>query len=995
MNVVMKRQRVPCWLACVYAFFSICQVSYGLDPNHQLTQYLHRVWQAQEGLPGTSITFIRQTSDGYLWVGTQDGVVRFDGVRFTPLMELVNAGLGDFWARQMVEDGDGVKWLLGPDQRLVRVDSNGAHTISAEDGMTAEFSCIANEKGGGILACTADGLVRIRGNQKQVFHAREPFLWHPTAACEAGGGNVWLVAGSTVWTWNGETFSPYKTTPELNGSTFRAIVCDGDGIWVGSSKGVLHIRGNRERLYTQKDGLASTVVLSLTRGVHDTLWIGTRNGFSRLANGIIENFSYEDGLSQKIVFAIREDREGSLWVGTGHGLNQFVDGAAVRYTKREGLPSDNVGPLLEDRQGRLWAGTLDAGLARFDGRRFRAVPALTMRHVAALAEGSNGTLWVATDSGVARIQDGQATTLYSVASGLPADNVRAVFVDHKGNLWAGTEKGPAILKDSAFVQPPQLSTLRWPVVAVGQAADGDMLFALERAGIWSFDGEKVHKLDDREQLPFDDINAIFTDASGTTWIGSNGSGLGMIHNGNFKRFPLRDGVPDSEIYGFASDGKGRLWLAGSKGFYSIDAEVLQALRNGTTSRLKTVAYWQQEGLRTLQGTPNVSPVGGATRDGKVWFSTGRGLIAFEADLGARNIKVPVAISSVTVNGVDQDSRTLHELPPGSNNLEIDYTALTYLASQRIQFRYLLEGFDRNWIQAGARREAFYTNLPPGPYRFRVMACSDSFPCNEAVEPLAFEVLPHFYQRGRFAVLVALAIAGIIFAAYRLRMNKLKTQFALVLAERNRIARELHDTLIQGYSGITMQLQALTGRMHSEDDRQMLHEIILEAGQCLQDTRRSVAGLRAGVGSSAGLSQAIAIAARQAADPQQDVRLALKLEDRHQELPAEVKYNLVCIAQEAVTNAVKHSGAQDISVDLDCSGAELKLIIEDNGCGIAKNGMSSNGHYGMIGMRERAAQIGAQLKITSVPAKGTKVFLRLPLPKDARTGSAEARLKPIS
>jgi len=349
---------------------------------------------------------------------------------------------------------------------------------------------------------------------------------------------------------------------------------------------------------------------------------------------------------------------------------------------------------------------------------------------------------------------------------------------------------------------------------------------------------------------------------------------------------------------------------------------------------------------------------------------------------------------MTIDGKEVDSATVKTLGPGRVNVAFQYTALTYLAPGRMNFRYMLEGYDRDWINAGARREAFYTNLPPGKFRFRVVACGAFVACNESGVALDFEVAPEFYQRAWFIPLCMAVAALLAWLAYRFRVRQLREQFVLVLAERSRIARELHDTLIQGFSGITMQMHAFTSRLTASADQQALGEIIRDAGICLQETRRSVAGLRGGTGSSSGLAAAISDAARQLTQ-ERDIRLKLNLDDRQQELPAEVKYNLLCIVQEAITNSIKHSGARTIEVTLACSANDLRVSVRDDGRGMERGeGNGRAGHYGMVGMKERASQIGAELDLSSAPGQGTKVSVRMPVAPRGPLPSHEGRLEAV-
>ena len=389
-------------------------------------------------------------------------------------------------------------------------------------------------------------------------------------------------------------------------------------------------------------------------------------------------------------------------------------------------------------------------------------------------------------------------------------------------------------------------------------------------------------------------------------------------------------------------------------------------------------------MRVIECKPGVQPGVWKMNDGRLWFSTIRGLIVLDPSRLKRNVPPPpVVIEDPVVNGNSESPAAIGALAPGKKNLEFNYTGLSYLAPTRITFRYILEGYDAAWTDAGTRREAYYTNLPPGTFRFRVTACNSDGVCNEAGSVIQFTLAPHYYQTIWFWPFAAgvLALAGLL--AYRLRIRRLQQRFDLIVAERSRIARELHDTLIQGFSGITMAMQALAGRLRSSEERGTLQDIIHDAANCLRETRRSVAGLRGTREAESGLGASIAQAARQITETK-DVRLKLKLEKNPSGLPAEVEYNLLRIATEAVSNSVKHSGARTIEVTLKYSPEAIRLVVSDDGAGFEPDdhGHLKPGHYGLIGMKERAAQIGADFDFDSAPGRGTTVTVAAPLGRGA-------------
>jgi signal transduction histidine kinase/ligand-binding sensor domain-containing protein len=983
-----------CRVGVVCAWALLLPWASALDPTHNVTQSVHRIWQNQPGLRQSTINVVTQTSDGYVWLGTPSGVVRFDGSRFSSVPALEQASLGDFWARTIVEDSARRVWMLSNDFRLVLISDYGAKVFSEEDGLPfKEVSCLASGRSGAVWICTPSGLARFQDGQWRIYQDGEHFESRQIAACQASDHTVWSAGGSTITSWDGLAFVAHKLRSVPADTAMRTLLCATDGsLWVGTSNGLVQLKDGEEHLYSYLSGLADNVINSLAEGRGGNMWIGTNNGLSRFHDGVFDSYGYREGLSQSTVFSLFEDREGSLWVATKHGLNQFMDGAAARFTKYEGLPSDDVGPLILDHRGKLWAGTLDGGLARFDGVRFIPITHFANNRVTALAVTTDGSLWAGTDQGLIRLDDGQTRETYTTQQGLPSDKIRSLFRDHSGALWAGTEKGPAKLDRGRFVQASGLGKIRHvPIVAMGETRDGQMLFAAEREAVYLFANGSLREMVDKDG-PGRNVDAFYTDQDGLVWMGATANGLRVWHDGKISRFQVRDGLFDGEIYGILPDKEGHLWMSCSKGFFRVSRSELLDFAAGKIRKITSLPYSPLDGLRTIEGKQGAQPVGATTPDGRLWFSTTYGLLAFGPRLAVRDVPPPpVVIEEVSVNGETVALSRIHNLAPGQKNLEFDYTAPTFVAPERTTFRYILEGYDRNWTEAGTRREASYTNLPPGKFRFRVTACSPFVPCSEAGAAIQFELLPSFYQRVWFLPLCAVVLGMLGWLAYQFRIRQLREQFGLVLAERSRIARELHDTLIQGFSGITMQMQAMVARVRSPEEKLTLNEIIRDAGECLRETRRSVAGLRASAGANPGLAVAIADAARQITQ-ERNIRLKLNLDERQPELPAEVKYNLLCIAQEAISNSVQHSGAHTIEIGLSCSARDVRLSVRDDGRGMPRDGNPGGqaGHYGLIGMRERANQIGAEFELVSVPGRGTKISVQVPVTQEAYITSSQER-----
>ncbi|MGA3201566.1 MAG: two-component regulator propeller domain-containing protein [Bryobacteraceae bacterium] len=952
----------------------------GLDPNRTLTQYGHRVWQTQQGLPEGTIYSIVQTHEGYLWLGTQTGLIRFDGVRF-------ETDPPNVWIRSAIEDAHHALWIGTNDAGLYRLEGESTTRYWSGEGLPSDsVSCVAATRNGDIWACTSNGMARVRDGKITRFSTEQGLKSNFTrAACEAGDGTLWVADERNLNAWDGSKFTPRGPAKLPSDASIRALQCLGDTVWVGTTAGLLEINHAGERLYTAKQGLADNRVLCLAAGRDGSLWIGTRNGFSRLRNGEIESYRPQEGLSQSTVFSMFEDVEGSLWVGTKNGLNQFFSGRVLPYTMNEGLPSNDTGPILQDRRGGIWIGTLGAGLARFEGKRFRVMTSkqgLSSNTIDTLAEDRDGSLWVGTTAGVDRLSTdhGKVEAHYSTAQGLPSANIRALFVTRTGTLWAGTDKGPAALSRGAFSVPRNIpEELRGPISAINEDGDGRVFLATEQDGLFVYENGAAHELL-QNGASIRDVDALYGDPEGLMWIGTAGAGLRLLDHGKMTTFYVRDGMFDNEIYGIIRDDQDRLWMACSKGLFSVSRSDLLSFAAGKLKKLTSFPYSPTDALRTIESRSGVQPGSMRMQDGRLWFSTIRGLFVIDPKHLTLDIPAPpVVIEETTVNGERVAPQAIAAIPPGLKNLEFTYSGLTFLQPSRVQFRYILDGFDKNWTAAGTRREAFYTNLPPRSYRFRVTACNADNVCNEAGASVSFSLAPHFYQRAWFLPLCValLCLAG--WMIYQLRIHRLREQFNLILTERSRIARELHDTLIQGLSGITMEMQALAGRLRAPEEKATLEDIVRDAGTCLRETRRSVAGLRSSAqGPDSGLAPAIAQAAKHITEAK-NVRLKLKLDPSPSELSPEVQYNLLRIASEAVNNAVKHSGARVIEIELSRTAGALQFSVKDDGSGFSReNGSVRPGHYGLIGMKERAAQIGAELDLESEPGRGTTVSVLLPI-----------------
>ena len=952
--------RYRSFTAAALALLAVVRPAAALNPARALTQAQHRIWQVPQGLPQASVYAIRQTRDGYLWLGTESGVVRFDGIRFVTPPQADAAAV----VRCLTEDEAGDLWAA-TDGGVRRLCGGVVTTFTTAAGLPSDrVAAVTVDGAGTVWAGTARGLARCAvGRWAAVGPAVD------VRALAVVGGQVWSADGSEVHRADGSTIEA--------GGTVSCLCPGPDGaVWVGTDRGLLRCDHGGTQRFAASDGLADDAVTSLSAGSNGTLWVGTRNGFSRCRDARFESFRAADGLSQSTVFAVTEDREGTLWVGTKHGLNQLLDRRAVPFTQTEGLPSNDAGPVVGDDAGGVWVGTRDAGLCRFDGERFAPpVPGLPSSRVNALALAGPADLWVGTSHGVSRLARGRVTATLTGANGLPSDDVACLCPD-RGSLWVGTPAGGALLRDGQARQ-----VHRGPVRAVGRWGDR-MVLATADAGVVgiSTDGTAT------PIAALTTADALFADAGGLLWVGTRGDGLRLVDPaGHVTAFTPADGLFDDDVYGIVADDGGRLWMACSKGvFWAARADLL-AVAAGRSARVRCTPFSPTDALRTVECQPGVQPAVCRGGDGRLWFATIHGVLVFDpADfaVGGAATRPPLraAMEDVTVDGRPARPDVVAHLPPGERNLTFGYTAMTLIAPAAARFRYQLGGFDPAPIDAGTRREAYYTNLPPGRYQFRVTA---ALPDGPAGLPATIDVglAPRLYQRTWFWPAVAILLVATGWTAYRSRVrqvrDRLQLRHAATTAERARIARELHDTLLQGFSGVTMQMQALSVRLPDPADRATLAEIIGDAGRCMADARRSVAGLRDAT--AVALPAALAATARQLTEPA-DVRLVLHLDEPPAGTSPEAEYHLLRIAHEAVGNTVRHAAATRVTLTLDGGSVDgrLRLTVADDGRGFDAASAPPPGHFGLIGMRERAARIGATLEVDSHPGRGTAVQVFLPV-----------------
>jgi len=983
------------WTLLAAALFVFVLPLFALDPAKTLTQYAHRIWGQEEGLFQPTIYSILQTRDGFLWLGTQDSLIRFDGMHFREFGSPDSPVFHQTLIHALLQDREGNLWAGSLGAGVAKISPRGAVTrYTAKQGLPGDsVFCLASDSSGAVWICTNEGLARFRDGR---FHAYTIADGLPSngarATCETSDGIRW-VAGLDfgLSRWNGSRFETYTDARVSPRDNITALSCAGDGsVWAGSASGLTRISGNSSRTFTTRDGLPDNAVSSLAIGPDGSVWIGTNNGISRYRDGEFNVYRTRDGLSHSLVLSLYIDREGSLWAGTKDGLDQFTDGKVTPYTTEDGMPSNDAGPVLEDSAGNLWIGTLGSGLACFNGRHFRNLTTrdgLASNNVLSLELAKNGDLWVGASLGLNQLRNGRVIASFRLHDGLSGPEVRALFSDLQGTLWVGTNAGLDRIEAGhlARASMPGLSGGNQVVALSGGRAvrlfvstDPPDLYYAASNSTGHYPLDVIHSVD-----------CYYLDhVRHAAWMGTLGSGLLRWEKGKITHVRVKDGLYDNRIYGILRDDQANFWMASSKGIFRVSQKELEQFADGKIRSITSIPF--STGQLRFECQSGVQPAAARTRDGRLWFSTTSGLVVVDPNhLVSNTVRPPTAVTAILVNGQRVAADGNLELKPFEKNLEIRYAGLSFVSPEKVSFRYRLEGFDKAWTDAGARREAFFTNLPPGNFHFEVMARNaDGIWSNQAAV-LNFTIEPQLYQRAWFFPLltVALGLAGL--AAYRLRMRHVNQRFGVILAERSRIARELHDTLLQGLSGVTMQLQALWTRLPASREKHVLGEIIKDAGRCSAEARQSLWGLRSTGSIPVEFSQNLEALAKRAVEGK-PVSLVFEADCVSLESMPDTEYQLLRIAQEAISNALAHSGARFLDVAFHSRDGALRLSIRDDGVGFATETAAGPGHYGVLGMRERASEIGAELSIVSSSTGGTCVSVELPLsvPR-ASQGNAQA------
>jgi diguanylate cyclase (GGDEF)-like protein len=802
-----------------------------LDPHKAIPQFIHDAWEIEDGLPQNSVADIVQDAEGYLWLATREGLVRFDGVQFTIFDKTNTDAIRSNAIRALYLDEQHVLWI-GTYEGLVRREKDTFTVLGREAGLTdTRIWDVAGSPAAGIWVATEAGLYRLRDGAFTRFTTENGLAGDDVRVVHADAdGQVWAGTMNGLSCLRDGVFRTYTTRDGLAHDKVKSLYRDRQGrLWVGTHTGVSRLDGDAFTTFGTGDGLVHDSVIGIFEDTAGSMWFGTEGGLSRWVDGRFSSFTVGQGLTQNTVRSFFEDPEGSLWIGTDTGgLNRLREGKFTPYTRDSGLPGDLIWSFYETRDGRLligsseglivkdgeaftlhrrdtgasnnsmaalhqsadgtiWAGTRGDGLYVFADGAFRGFPGreqLARDYVHALAEDGEGSLWIGTRAGLRRLRDG-AVTSYTQREGLAGDEVRAILPLPGGALWIGTGTGLSLFRDGTFTN-----------FTTAEGLSSDAVFALHR------------------------------DADGTLWLGTYGGGLNRYRDGTFRHVTSRDGLYDDVVYVILEDAAGRLWMSGNKGVFHVWKRDFDDRVAGRSGDVRSSHYGVAEGMKSRECNGGLQWAGFETADGRMWFPTIRGAVSVDPRRLPRNrLPPPVHVERLIVDGQGLPPGR-REIAPGAQKLEFHYTGLSYAVPDQVQFRYKLEGYDDEWVEAGTRRVAYYTNLPPGNYTFRVRASNNDGVWNESGASLTFVKQPFFWQTAWFAVCVTLLTGVGLFAAHRRRIRRLR--------RRQRELQALVDLRTQELREASL-CDALTGLRN----RRFVQEIIRPETAVLAERRQYV------------------------------------------------------------------------------------------------------------------------------------------------------------
>jgi ligand-binding sensor domain-containing protein/signal transduction histidine kinase len=977
-----------------------------LDPSHAIDRYVHQAWTTDQGLPQNSIYAIVQTRDGYLWLGTDEGLVRFDGLRFTVFDRTNTPAITDPFVFTLHEAQDGSLWAGTDRGGLVRYRDGRFSRYDAAHGLpSARVQAIASDARGTLwVGLRGAGLARLTGDRVTTFSTRDGLSSDNVLALLVdSAGTLWIGTDAGLDRFEGGRFVHIPTSDGLPPGGVRAIHEDRSRqLWIGILGGALGARvhdgalcvrrGERFDVVSTGADLPSIGVMSILDDRDGNLWLGTAGGgIVRFHDGRFESWLLADTPSDDMVYALAEDREGSLWVGTQPGgLHRLRNSRFVTYAKRDGLTDEVIESLLEDRHGVMWVGTHAGGVCTLEGRAptcRTTKDGLAHNRVNAMVEDPDGSVWLGTEGGLNRLR-GRTTARYTSIDGLPVDHVNALLRDRAGQLWIGTWGGGLARMTGGRIDRPAGATGRYVNVLYQRRSDEVWIGTTEGLSIWT--GERIIDATGQLGMPAA-VEAIYEDRDGYVWIGTRRDGLFLYKDGRLTQYTTQSGLYDNLVGTLLEDGNGYFWMTCNKGIFRVSRQELLDVAAGRRATVASRVFDTADGMKNRECDFGQGRWKG--RDGRLWFATVGGVAVIDpARLASDSEPARMRIEQLAVDGDELATDPPPTLGYGKRHVEFRFVGLSLSAPSRVRYRYRLEGFDGDWIDGGDSRTAHYTNLPPGPYRFRVTASNGDGMWSPDPALLAFTVASPIWHRPWFAltlfglVIVGVLVVGQVRVGRLRRAQALQAEFSRQLIssqenERKRFAGELHDGIGQQLLIIGNWARlALNPSPASDQSRSSLQMITDTAAESIREIRALTRELQPYNIEHVGLRDALETMLQRMGEAS-GVPFTTDIDATDDALPADGGINLYRIVQEAANNIVKHAEASNAHVMLKLRAHSIHLSIADDGRGLrpgALDGSTEGGGFGLRSLAARTRLLGGRHYIESKPGAGTTIIVEVPV-----------------
>jgi len=979
--------------------------AFALSTN-EIPQYTSRLWQTGDGLPQDDVQALCQTRDGYLCVGTQQGLASFDGIRFTLMESTLFPEIKNRAFTLLCERHDGTFWSVTEDGKLRFWKDGKAAELHLPETVTNSYltKIFASRDGSLWIGTDLNGLLHFKDGRFTRWNMKEGLAHHSVRSiCEDKEGTIWVATGAGVNRLQGNKITTLTTQNGLLHNSTRVVCADRDGnLWVASHLGLTRLKNGVAIHFTKKEGLSDNLISAIFEDRKGTIWIGTFNGLNRFVNGKLLSETRGDGTSYDRVNCIFEDKEENLWIGSRDGLSRLKPRVITPFTQQQGLTHNTVTSVLQDRAGNMWVGFWGGGVNKIENGK---VTAYTMREglssdlVLTMHQSRRGNLWFGMDydGGMNLLQNGKFIQ-YRAWNGLKDQAIKVFQDDSQTNLWIGTRTALLRFKDGKFTRFTTKDGLPSDTIeAIHEDHEGRLWFGTT-GGLVLWQNEKFKAFTTKDGLSHNSVTAIYEDHKGTLWLGTRGGLVRMTEARNqkseresqklenddptsfyFTSFTTTHGLFHDQIFAVLEDDSGFLWMSSPQGIFRVNKKKLDDFIPGKSPDISCISFGKAAGMASIECKGSDKTAGCKSKDGRLWFATTKGVAVVDPKVVEVNqTPPPVVIEEVIadkrvqslkfkVQSQDKPSATLN-LEPGRGELEFHYTALSLQAPEKNRFKYKLEGVDFDWMDVGTRRVAYYNNIKPGHYRFRVIACNNDGVWNETGTIAGIILLPHLWQTWWFKSGVVLCLGLLIFTIYQIRIARLKEIERLRL----RIAADLHDEVGSTVGSISVLSEMLKdfGEVGDEERKD-----IVKINQLSMQTASSIREIVWFINPEYDTIHELLLRMKDVADTMlsgMSYHFESPKENLSRKLPLEFRQNLFLIYKETLANIMKHSQATCVEIQISEKEGTWRLFIRDNGVGFDPS--SVNRGNGLKNLRRRADKLNGKLEVKSALGHGTTVSL---------------------